>query len=184
LAAAWQAIQELIQILQGIPAGTIASNHIGATRPGATADLPAVVVAVTEVQESLAGIGGLVGTRKLSDTQWSSTSGSWASGRFSLEVWAKDEAKATAVADALFGALSGPVDTLAIAGFIRLATTSVGPIQQAVVGATGSTTALMLPIGCSFVFEAVAPEEIGPDGIIKQVHVEMTDTFDEVMDLP
>jgi hypothetical protein len=177
-------MQSFIGILETMPTTVVPADHIGARRPSATADLPSVVVAATEVRDTLAGIGGVVATTRLSQTAWTSTSATRSSGLFALELWAGDDAAIGQLAEEAFQALEGPPESLSAAGFLRLAVTSVGPIEQAALGVTGSDTALRLPIGCSFAFEAVTPEDIGPDGIIKHVHVEMKDEFDEVMDLP
>ena len=181
--SAWQAIQSLVGVLRRIPAGVVPPDHIGPSRPRAPAGLPAIAVAAHEVRESVSGVGGVVSSRRISETLWSSASGRTTTGRFELEGWAANEAAMTRLADAVFAVLGGPPETMAAAGFVRLTTTSVGPVDGARMAGAGPVV-LRLPIGCSFVFEAVVPEETGPGGIIRQVQVAIEDGFDEVMDLP
>ena len=187
----WQAIQSLIEVLRTIPSDVVPAQHVSARRPDAVAGLPAVVVAAQAVSERPAGLGRLVGTRRLSDTAWSSTTATRSSGQFLVELWASDQAALDPLADAVFGQLEGGSEAVTGAGFLFLSVQSAGPMEQAALGVAEAETALRLPIGCSFSFEAVTPEETGPDGIITQVDVEMReppdvqpkDQFEEVMDI-
>ena len=176
---AWQAAQSLIQLLQtAAPA-----DHVSARRPAAAADLPGVVVSVTQATDIAAGLGGLVETRKLSDTAFSSVTASRCSGVFAVELWAAGEDAVSTLADVVIGALGPDADTLA-AGFLRLSVQSVGPIEQAPLGFAGTATALRLPLGVAFVHETPTAKESGPGGIVKTVHVELSDDFHEVMEIP
>jgi hypothetical protein len=187
----WQAIQSLIDVLQGIPSNIVPHDHVSSRRPSATADLPSLVVSAADVTELPAGLGSLVGTSRLSDTAWSSTTATRSSGQFLLELWAQDSAGVEALADAVFDRLEAHADDVASAGFLVLSVSSAGPIEQAALGVAGPETALKLPVGCSFAFEAVTPEETGPDGIIRHVNVDMSeppgvppkDQFEETMDI-
>jgi hypothetical protein len=189
--AVWQAIQSLIEVLRTIPTDVVPADHVSARRPDSAADLPAVVVAAQEVSELPAGLGRLVGTRRLSETAWSATTATRASGQFIVELWASDQAELDALAEAAFGQLEGQSEAVTTAGFLFLFVQSAGPIEQAGLGVAETETALKLPIGCSFSFETVTPEETGPDGIITHVDVEMReppdvqpkDQFEEVMDI-
>jgi hypothetical protein len=162
----WQAAQSLISLLDG-----------SARRPSAASDLPSVVVAVSEASDLGAGLGGLVGTRRVSDTAWSSITASRSAGVFALELWAADEPALNALADAVMDRLV-PGEA-----FLRLSVQSLGPIDVAPLGFAGAATALKLPLGVAFVHETPATEDTGPDGIVKTVHVELSDDFHEVMDI-
>jgi hypothetical protein len=170
---AWQAAQSLIAVL----ADTAPAGHVSARRPSATGDLPAVTVAVSEAADIGAGLGGLVQTRKLSETAWASVTATRTEGVFALELWAADLAAVNALADAVMDALA-PGEA-----FIRLSVRSFGPIDVAPLGFAGTTTALKLPLGVAFVHETPQTEEIGPGGIVKTVHVDLRDDFHEVMDI-
>jgi hypothetical protein len=176
-------LKGLTGVLQSLPSSTIPSAHVSIGRPTSGGALPAIAVSATAVQDLPAGVGRLVGTTRLSDTVWSSTTGSRIAGEVSVELWAADQAAMTTLADAVFELLDDP-SVLEDAGFLRFAVASAGPVEEAVLGATGTDTALRMPIGCSFLFEAVVPAETGPDGLIKHVHVELTGVPDEAMDLP
>jgi hypothetical protein len=182
--SAWQAVQSLIELLGAIPPGVVPASHVSARRPAAPADLSAVVVSAAEVTELPAGVGGTVATRRLSATAWSSVTATRSEGQLAIELWAADAAGMTALANAAFAALRPSASKLAEAGFLRLAVRSAGPIDEALLGVGGSDTALRLPIGCSFAYEAATPEETGPGGLIKTIHVDVRDDFHEVMELP
>ncbi len=168
---AWQAVQSLISLLEGT------APHVSARRPSAAGDLPGVTVAVSEASDSGSGLGSLVETRKLSDTAWSSVTASRCTGVFALELWAADTNAVNSLADAVMNKLI-PDDA-----FLRLNVQSVGPIDVAPLGFGGTATALKLPIGVAFVHETPLSEDIGPGGIVKTVHVELSDDFHEVMDI-
>jgi hypothetical protein len=186
---AWEALHSLITLLKALPPALLAQDHIGLRRPSALADLPRVVVSAGEVQGFPAGIGGVVGSHKVSNTSWSSDTSSFTSGTFTIELWAEDETTLVNLATAVFGALEDPV-AAGGAGFAKLATQSVGPINLTGLDGLqpGGATGLRLPLAWTFSFEAVTPTQTGPDGIIKQVHVDVheSDTTDvnEAMDLP
>src|SRR5205823_15016697 len=78
-----------------------------------------------------------------------------------------------ALVEAVVAQLEGQSEAVRGAGFLFLSVQSAGPMEQAGLGVAETDTALRLPIGCSFSFEAVTPEETGPDGIITHVDVEM-----------
>jgi hypothetical protein len=155
----WQAAQSLISLLDA-----------SARRPSAASDLPRVVVAVSEASDLGAGLGGLVGTRRISDTAWSSITASRSAGVFALELWAADEAALNTLADTVMDRLV-PGEA-----FLRLSVQSLGPIDAVPPG-------LRLPLGVAFVHETPVSEDTGPDGIVKTVHVELSDDFHEVMDI-
>lgn len=169
---AWQAAQSLIALLED----TAPAGHVSARRPSTAGDLPGVAVAVSEAQDIGAGLGGLVQTRKLSETAWSSVTASRTEGVFALELWAADSAAVHTLADAVVDALGAAGE-----GFLRLSVSSLGPIDVAPLGFGGNATALKLPLGVAFVHETPLTEDIGPGGIVKTVHVELTH---EVMDIP
>jgi len=171
---AWQAVQSLIQLLGP------AAPHVSGRRPAAVGDLPAVVASVTEANDVASGLGGLVETRKLSDTAWSSVTASRCSGVFAIELWADAENALGALAESVIDALGPDAHT---AGFLRLSVQSVGPIEQSPLGLAGTATALRLPLGVAFVHETPTAEDTGPGGIVKTVHVDLSDDFHEVMEI-
>ena len=168
---AWQAAQSLIALLEGT------APHVSARRPAAAGDLPGVAVSVTEATDVGSGLGSLVETRKLSDTAWSSITASRCTGVFGVELWAADADAVNALADAVIEKL------VAGEAFLRLNVQSLGPIDVAPLGFAGASTALRLPLGVAFVHETPLTEDTGPGGIVKTVHVEMSDDFLEVMDI-
>jgi hypothetical protein len=170
---AWQAAQSLIALLED----TAPAGHVSARRPSAAGDLPAVAVAVSEANDIAAGLGGLVQTRKLSETAWASVTATRTEGVFALELWAADAGAVNALAAAVMDAL-GPDEA-----FMRLSVRSFGPIDVAPLGFGGNATALKLPLGVAFVHETPLTEDIGPGGIVKTVHVDISDDFHEVMDI-
>jgi len=180
--SAWRAMQRLIEVLDGLPEIIIPAGHVSASRPTAVDVLPAIVVWVTDVTDLPAGVGGLVGTRRLSDTAWSTATASRASGIMALELWAADASVVMNLGDAVVALLEGSADVTGAAGFLRLAVQSAGPMEPTKLATQAD--AFMLPIACSFVFEDVSPDEPDPGGVIKQVHADLTDTFHEVVDLP
>ena len=169
---AWQAAQSLITLLEGT------APHVSARRPSAAGDLPGVAVSVSEASDVGAGLGGLVETRRLSDTAWTSVTASRCAGVFALELWAADNGAVNTLADAVMAALTAGAE-----GFQRLTVQSFGPIDVAPLGFAGDATALRLPVGVAFVHETPLSEDTGPDGIVKTVHVELSDDFHEVMDI-
>jgi len=186
---AWEALQSLVTLLKTLPTGVVAQDHIGLRRPSAVADLPRVVASVGEVQDFPAGIGGLVGSHKVSNTSWSSDTGSRTSGTFTIELWAGDATTLVNLATAVTGKLEDAVATTG-AGFGKLAAASVGPINLTTLDGLqpGGATGLRLPIAAAFSFEAVTPTQTGPGGIIQKVHVDVheldTSDVNEAMDLP
>src|SRR5204862_4617538 len=101
---------------------------------------------------------------------------------FGVELWAADANALGSLAAATLDLLAGPGAPAALGarGFLSLAVRSIGPEEGA---PAGNATALRLPLTFAFTFEAVVEEDVGPDGIIRRVHVDMKDTFDEAMDL-
>ena len=182
---AWEALQSLITMLKTLPAGVVPGDHIGLRRPSVAADLPRIAVSVAAVQDLLAGIGGVVGSRQVSNTAWVSDTGLRTTGSFAIELWAADETTLGNLATAVFGVLED-VSVAATAGFDTLSVSSAGPIDLAPLSGAHppGAAALRLPAGCGFSFEAVTPVQTGPDGIIKQVHVDVTGDVNEAMDLP
>jgi hypothetical protein len=180
--SAWDAVQAAIGVLrQELPNATIADSKIGIARPSATGDVPAIAVSADETVESLGGVGRVVSATKVSDDLWSSDTISRSTGALGLEVWAGDETRLGQVVDALFGALA---DEAAVrsAGFLRLAGRSIGPGER--LPLPGGGDALRLAVSCAYVHETTTAEDTGPGGIIRTVHVDIEDEFDEAMDLP
>jgi hypothetical protein len=122
--AAWEALQALVALLKSSPLNIVAPDHIGLRRPSSAGDLPRIAVSANEVQHFLAGIGGVVGSRRVSNTAWATETGSGTSGFLTIELWADDEAILTNLASAVFERLEDPVITGG-AGFGRVAARSV-----------------------------------------------------------
>lgn len=187
---AWEALQSLVTLLKTLPPAVVAQDHVGFRRPSAAADLPRVVVSAGEVQDFPAGIGGVVGSHKVSNTSWSSDTSEFTSGTFTIELWgaAGDETGLVNLATAVFGKLGDPAAAGA-AGFAKLAAQSIGPINLTTLDGLqpGGAVGLRLPVAASFSFEAVTPAMVGPDGIIKTVHIDVheldTNDVNEAMDL-
>lgn len=186
---AWEALQGFVSLLQTLPPALVGHDHIGLRRPSAAADLPRVVVSVAAVEDLRAGLGGIVGSHQVSSTSWASETGLLSSGTFMIELWAEDETTLVNLATGVFGVLEDPA-AAAGAGFGRLAAQSAGPITLTTLAGLqpGEATGLQLPVTGTFSFEAVTPVQTGPDGIIKQVQVDVrepgTDSVDETMSIP
>jgi hypothetical protein len=185
---AWEALQSLITLLKTLPPALVAQDHIGLRRPSVVTDLPRLVVSVSDVKDLQAGIGGIVGSHPVSSTSWASDTGVLTSGIFTIEVWAGAETTLVNLATKVFGVLE---DSTAAAdnGFGTLAVQSVGPMDATTLFVpAGTATALLLPVGCAFSFEAVTSIETGPDGIIKQVQADVheldTSGVGETMNIP
>jgi len=145
------------------------------------------VVAAKGLREQLVGIGGIVGTDRISNTAWRSRTATSTAGEFQVELWATDEPAVNNVLDAVFSVVGDSV-TVAASGFSMLSTVSVGPIDLTplgvvTAGAPPAATALREVIEFAFSFESVVPQETGPDGLIKRVHVELDAGIGEVMDI-
>jgi hypothetical protein len=174
---AWQAVQSLIALLDDVvPAG-----HVSGRRPAATGDLPALAVSAAGVTDIGSGLGGLVETRRLSDTAWASVTATRCTGVLTAELWAAGDVGP--LADAVVAALADAA-AVGAAGFLMLSVESVGAIDEAALGFAGDDTALRLPLGLAFVHETPVSEDTGPGGIVKTIHVDLQDDFHEVMDLP
>lgn len=186
---AWEALQSFVTLLKTLPPALVAQDHIGLRRPSAAADLPRVVASVADVEDLQAGIGGIVGSHQVSSTSWASETGLLSSGTFMIELWAGDETELVNLAAGVFGVLEDSA-AAAGAGFGQMAAQSVGPITLTTLAGLqpGAVTGLQLPIAGTFSFEAVTPVQTGPDGIIKQVQVDVrelgTSSVDETMVIP
>src|SRR3954467_5116929 len=116
---AWQAVQSLIALLdEAAPAAGVSGR-----RPAAPDDLPAVAVSAAKVTDIGAGLGGLVETRRLSDTAWASVTASRCAGQLTAELWAADDVGP--LAEAVHTKL-GDAAAVAAAGFLALTLESVG----------------------------------------------------------
>ena len=180
---AWRALSAFVDLLKAVPPDIVASDHVGLRRPGEDQDLPCIAASVAGVEETLVGIGGLAGSRRLDEGEWEETTGKAASGVLSVEIWADAEDKVTQVADALTQVLE-EAGNLVDNGFVGLRARSIGPMARAGLGTEGSLTALRLPLEWSFIYEDVRTERSGPGGIIRQIHVQIDEEFQESMELP
>lgn len=175
----WKAVQDFIQVLKLIPESVIPPDRIGVKRPSRIQDLPAVVVAIGEVEESPIGIGGLVKTHRVSENQWIEARGKKASGILLIEIWASSEEVMNEVASAVFQTIEASEKLIRGMGFIRFSNREVRPMEDVL----GMIRAVRMVIGYSIVYEEIKADTVGPGGIIKQVHVEIGDEFNEEMDL-
>lgn len=179
--SAWLAIQKLQSLLAEIPVDVLPAGHCTTTRPAATSELPAIAVSADDVAETSAGLGGHVGTRRLPGPAWASSTATRSTGTLGVELWAVGATAMGALAEATFSALRATPTALAEAGFERLTVRSVGPGEQL---ALGDADALRMAIGCAFSHEAVPPAAAETEGLIRTVHVELTDELHEVMEIP
>jgi hypothetical protein len=185
---AWEALQSLITLLKTLPPAIIATDHVSLRRPSTGTDLPSVVAWVADVGDQYTGIGGIVGSRQVSSTSLASDTGVLSSGTFMIELWALDETTLVNLATGVVGVLENSA-AAAGAGFGKLTIQSAGPINLTTIDGQppGSETRLRLPVGGTFSFEAVSTVQTGPDGILKQVHVDVqelgTSAVDETMNI-
>jgi hypothetical protein len=177
--SAWQAVGDLIKALGSVPVAVLPAGHASLVRPGAPADLPAIVVTADDVSEQAAGVGGLVRSRSPEGTPVTATR---CSGALALELWAADQAAIIKLADATFEALAPTADAVSKSGFLRLAVRAIGPVMRVPLDPAGPATALRMAVGCSFAHETSAVEAVG-GGAIKTVFVDMQDGLHEVMEL-
>jgi hypothetical protein len=163
--------------MRALPATTIAHSHIGNRRPSVPADLPAIVVFARRVTEAAPGIGGLVGSRALSPTQWSTGTAMRSTGIAEMELWTVDHESMDDLAALVFP-LAGDRLALEKAGFLQLSIRSVGPVEQVEVGEQANA-AVRMGVTCRFEYEEVSAEEVGPGGIIRQLAVRLDGEVDE-----
>lgn len=181
--AAWSALLEVVQILKLIPAGVVAASHIGLARPSKAADLPAIVAVVNEIKESTIGIGGLASNERIDADHWRDVSGSRATGTMLLEIWAATPEKVIEVADAVFQRMKDAATDLREKGFIRFDHREVRPIEESRLGLDEAGRAFKMAVGFAIIYEEIKTDTVGPGGIIKRVHVEINDSFQEEMDI-
>lgn len=171
---AWDALQSLLTLLKTLPPALVAQNHVSLRRPSGGADLPRVVASVADVEDLRTGIGGIVGSHQVSSTSWAADTGIVSSGTLLIELWALDETTLVNIATGVVRVLENSA-AAAEAGFGALTIQSAGPINLTTLDGQppGSQTALRLPIGGAFSFEAISTTQTGPGGIIKQVQVDV-----------
>lgn len=181
--AAWGALLEVVQVLRLIPAGVVAAGHVGLARPARAADLPAVVVSVGEMKESCIGVGGLASDERADAEHWRGASGTRAAGTVLVEIWAPTPEKVVEVADAVFGRVRDAAGELRGKGFVRFDHRDVRPIEESRLGPEGTDRGFRMSAGFAVVYEEIKTETIGPGGIIKRVHVQITSPSPEEMDV-
>jgi hypothetical protein len=181
--AAWKSVQEFVKVLKLIPPGVVPTDHIGLERPSKETDLPAVVAWVSQLKEANVGVGGLPSSRKVDADHWEDVRVSRATGALAVEIWAATSGKVIEIADALFQRLETSAVDLRDKGFIRFDHREVNPIEETKLGVDETKKALRMSLAFSIVFEDVRTETIGPDGIIRKVHVEINNQFQEKLDI-
>lgn len=171
----------MIQVLKLIPESVIPANHIGMRIPSRRQDLPAIVIAIGEVKESPIGIGEMVGMQRVSDNQWIEVTGSKTSGLLSIEIWAASEEEMNEVTGTVFQIVEASEGKLRGMGFIKFGNSELKPVENVTVARQGAVRRV---IRYSIIYEEIKVSTVGPGGIIRQVHVEIDDQFQEKMDLP
>ena len=179
---AWKAVQDFVGILKLIPASVLPQSHIGVGLPVKEADLPALVVAISEVKEMATGLGGLVSLEKVAGEQWKEVLGSMSSGLLMIEVWAATAEKILELTNAVFQHLETSKAKVSGAGFLKFANQEVRPIEEVKLGSSDSK-ALRMAIGFSIIYEEVKSSTTGPGGNIKEIHVDIHDQFDESLNI-
>lgn len=178
--ASLQAIAAFIDMLTGLPTSVLPAGRVGLARPAAAADLPAVVVSLSDARESVVGLGRLVELAEVAPRTWATTSGTRVRGKLNVELWAAGAAAATTLADAVLGRTAAQALALRGAGFIDLSLTSLGPAMPA---RAGSADAQMLPLVFAAVFEHLVTPPPGGEGVISTVHVDLVGEIGDSMDI-
>jgi hypothetical protein len=178
---AWKAVQDFLSILKLVPA-SLPVDHIGLGLPIQEADLPALVVAISEVKEMSTGLGGLVSLEKIAADQWKETRGSRSSGLMRIEIWDSTAEKIMELTNAVFAHLDASEAQVKSAGFLKFTTQEVRPIEEVKLGVSESK-ALRTAIGISIVYEEIKSSTTKPGGIIKEINVGIRGQFVESMNI-
>jgi len=179
---AWNAVQKFLAILKKLDPAIVPANHIGIGLPINEADLPALVVGISEVKEMPIGLGGLASLKKVAADQWKETRGSRSSGLMRIEIWDSTAEKIMELINAVFAHIETSEAQVKNAGFLKFTTQEVRPIEEVKLGASDSK-ALRTAIGISIVYEEIKSSTTGPGGIIKEINVGIRGQFDESMNI-
>lgn len=180
MGSALQAVLKIIESLQAMPPGTLAIGAVGLRRPAAGAELPMIAVSLTGVRDAAVGIGGLTSLDRIGPDQWATTTGSGVRAELRIELWAGTSGEISTLTNAVLAHLEDQAATLRTAGFLRLALSDLGPAQPAT---AGTDAALLMPLAFGIRYEHLTTPPPGGEGIIRNVHVDLTGELDETMDI-
>lgn len=178
---AWKAVQDFLAILKLVQA-SVPPDHIGVGLPISEADLPALVVAISEVKEMPIGLGGFASLERVAPDQWKEMRGSRCSGLMTIEVWDSTAEKIMELINDVFKHLETSQTQVSDAGFLKFTTREVRPIEEIKLGASDAK-ALRMAIGFSIVYEEIKSSTTEPGGTIKKINVDIRDQFDESMNI-
>ncbi len=176
--SASKAIQDIIEILKGVPAAVIGPDRIGFSGPAAGADLPVIAVAVSGAREGPAGIGAVAGLAS-SGGQWTTTTGTRTAGQLRIELWTAGVASMNQLTSAVLTQLAASGAALNSSGFTAFETAAIRAAEG--MRLPDSTTALRAVLEYSIVHEEVTSVVSGPGGAIKEIDVAIDGQFNEQM---
>lgn len=179
---AWQAVRDVVELMKLLPQGAVPSDHVGTATPSKPQDLPAMAVALRDVRESPSSVGGLAGTQAVSADQWSERTVVRTRAVLELTMFAGNPADLDELTDATAALLGARVD-LRKRGFLDFSILSISAGAERDIGRNAQAGAFARTIECSIVHEEVPEVTTGPGGLIRTVHVELSEQFNEVMDV-
>jgi hypothetical protein len=174
-----QAIEGIIETLQKISQDTIPLGHIGVKRPLSEDDLPTVVVSVKEIKELFSGIGNLIGIQKEDAGRISEIRGSKISGIFQVNIWGLSAEKIDEITAAIIDIIAENKADLRKSGFLYLS--MVNDIYPSKLSTDSMKEVMVRLIEYQVILEFIHKETFGPDEIIREIKVDIKDTFDEKM---
>jgi hypothetical protein len=178
--AALSAVRKFVEMLRGLPAALIAPERIGLRRPAAGTDLPMIAVALARAREGPAGLGGFVSLTQVAPEEWASTTGSRCQGELRAEIWAASAAAVEELTEAVLQRLASQAGALRAGGFVDLSLSGLGPAQPE---ALGQAAALSMALTFDATFEDLVTPPPGGEGVIRNVHVEVTGELAESLDI-
>jgi hypothetical protein len=178
--AALQAVSKIVESLQAMPPGTLTIGAIGLRRPGAGGELPMIAVALTRAREAAVGLGGFVSLGRVGPDEWATTTGSGVAAELRIELWAGTAGDMATLISAVLAHLDEQAAALRSAGFLRLALSDLGPAHPAT---AGTDAALLMPLAFEIRYEHLTNPPPSGEGIIRNVHVDLTGEVDETMDI-
>lgn len=177
IASIQQAIKRIVETLQKIPPEIVPSGHVGVKRPVTEDDLPAVVILAKNIKESGSGIGNFVGIQKEDADRVSEIKGSKLSGIFQVSVWDISADRIEKIIVVIIETITANKTDLREAGFLYLSL--VNEIYPSKLSADSLKEVIIRSIEYQVIFEFISRETLGPEGIIREIKVNLKDTFDE-----
>ena len=178
--SALQAVLKIIESLQAMSPGTLAIGAIGLRRPGAASELPMIAVSLAGARDRAVGLGSLVALERIGPEQWATTSGAGVRAVLRIELWAGTAGDISTLTSAVLAHLENQANALRSTGFLRLALSDLGPAHPAMLGADA---VLVMPLAFAVRYEHLTTPPAGDEGIIRNVHVDLTGELDETMDI-